>query len=431
MAIHALVLKGLAMVNLTNPEIATLLIRLMMALLSFHSIIAGYKMINQLYNQRIAAFTGILLASFWFLPFLSVRNMALMAAVPLYMTALYFMNLHFRKRNYILPFLSAILFSIGFLLANDTWIMVVMLFFSLLFATKYITSLVFITSFALAFLSVQLPFDLVNQVEPLVAVTTYFHDFFSSMQLYPLWYMVYLSPLVVMIPPVSFFLFWGLAASFKQLYFITIPALFTLVSSVFFGDSSFRLMLFTLPFIMVAGSSGWVVLKERSIFWAKHNSGYYLILLCFWSLNFLLLPFASTLYTRSTEIEAMQFLGKYKPVSSFVTEQTGNWHVVKMPHFYLNQQCTEIVVNQYFTPDSLKSALGKNPEQDPQFILFYGERNLKDRIEAMYPVLPNISYVTSLEPGITERFIKFFINDFPAETIVVYRNNYYIQSPVN
>ncbi len=430
-ALHALVFKGLETLNIHKPEIATTVIRLMMALLSFHTIIAGYKMVNQLYNQRIAAFTGILLAGFWFIPWLSVRNMALMAAVPLFMTALYFLNLHLRKPNYILPFLTGILCTIGFLLAYDTWIIVALLFLTLLFSAKYITALVFITAFALSHLSVQVPFDLVNKVEPLTAVSTYFQVFFKSLAVYPVWYLVYLLPFVVMIPPVSVFLFRGLATSFKQLYFITIPTIFTLISSIFFGESAVGLMLFTLPFIIVAGSSGWVLFIEKSVFWARHNSGYYLVLLCFWSLNFFLLPFASTLYARETEIEAMQFLSRYEPVNSFVSEQSGNEQVVRMPHFYLNQQCAEILVNQDFPPDSLKVWLRSNPEQDPQFILFYGERNLKDRIEAIYPVLPNISYVTSLESGITESFIKLLFKDFPAETIVVYRNNYYIQSPVN
>lgn len=430
-ALNALVFKGLVTLHINKPEIATTVIRLMMALLSFHTIIAGYKMVNQLYNQRIAAFTGILLAGFWFVPWLSVRNLALMAAVPLFMTALFFLNLHLRKPNYILPFLTGILCTIGFLLAYDTWIFVALLFLTLLFSANYITSLVFITAFSLSFISVQVPFDVVNQVEPLAAVSTYFLTFFHQIQISSQWYLVYVLPFILMIPPVSFFLFRGLATSFKNLYYITIPTILTLFCSIFFAQSTVELMLFTLPFVIVAGSSGWVLFLEKSKFWARHNSGYYLVLLCFWGLNFFLLPFASTLYARQTEIEAMQYLANYKPVRSFVCEQTGSKQLVSMPLLYLNHQCTEIVVNQSYPPDSLQNALRRKPDLNPQFILFYGEKDLKHRIESMYPVLPNISYVTSLEPGITESMLKFFITDFPAETIVVYRNNYYTQSPVN
>jgi hypothetical protein len=430
-ALHAVVFKFMAILKVNNPEVGIIVIRLMMALLTFHTIIAGYKIVNQLYNQRIAAFTGILLAGYWFVPWLSVRSMALLAAVPFFMTGLFFLNQHLIKRNYLLPFLTGILFSIGFLLAFDTWVFVLSLFITLLVSANVLTAILFGLAFSLSIVSVQVPVDLFNQAQPLFAIKSYFVAFFASFAIHPAWYLIIVLPLILMIPPVSFFLFRGLASSLKTLYYITVPAVFCLFASIFYAREAVGLMLFTIPFIVVAGSAGWVLFKEKSLFWKKHHSGYYLVLLCFWSLNFFLLPFASTLYTRQTEVEAMQYLSRFKPVNSFINEQTGTVKLVKLPHYYISQKCSEIVVNQIYTPDSLRVFLRKYPNQDPQFILFYGEKNLKNRIEAMYPVLPNISYVTSLEPGITERILNYFVRNLPAETIVVYRNNYYIQSPPN
>ncbi len=428
--IHAMVFKALQTIHITNPELSVMIIRFMLALFSYNTIIAGYKIVNKFFNPRIASFTGILLAGLWFVPWLTVRNADVLASIPLFMTAVYFIGLHLNSKNYILPFLAGILSGLGFLLAFDSWVFIIALVISLTLFRKLTTAVIYLLAFSASVISVQLPVDLYNNAPPLNPILNYFNNLFSDLTFNNSWFYFVITPFILLIPPVSFFIFRGIVTSFKKLYFIAVPGLICLLAGILIENFGIYLVIFSLPFLIVAGSSGWIVFIGRSAFWKVHRSGYYLVLICFWSLNFLLLPFSTTLFSRSSEVEAMVFLSKYDQLNYFVVEQTSGKKRVYMPRFYLNQNCGEIIIDNEFTADSLGTLLQAHPEHDPRFILFYGEQNLKKRIESIYPVLPNISYVTSIRPGISERVLKYLVSSYPAETIIIYKNNYFIQTQV-
>ena len=80
--IHFLILYSFKLIGITDPELKMFLIRVLHGALSLITVSLGYKITERLSNQQNARIVGLILASFWFMPFLSVRNLVEWVCVP-------------------------------------------------------------------------------------------------------------------------------------------------------------------------------------------------------------------------------------------------------------------------------------------------------------------------------------------------------------
>src|SRR5205085_83010 len=73
--LHYILFLILKFIGITDPQRIMYVVRGIHALISLVIIYCGFKITEKLSGQKQARFVGLLLAVFWFMPFLSVRNL--------------------------------------------------------------------------------------------------------------------------------------------------------------------------------------------------------------------------------------------------------------------------------------------------------------------------------------------------------------------
>ena len=79
---HFLLFSFLKLLHVTDPQVKMVIVRLIHATFSLITVYYGYRITEQLGGKRSAFLAGILLAIFWFMPWMSVRNLVEMVCVP-------------------------------------------------------------------------------------------------------------------------------------------------------------------------------------------------------------------------------------------------------------------------------------------------------------------------------------------------------------
>lgn len=116
--IHFIILKLLAIIGMVDPQFKMMVIRFIHALWSLLIIKYGYKIALQNSNERTAWYVGLFLAVFWFMPFVSVRNLVEFVCVPPILMAIHLLNQ--KQVNWKNFFLAGIILGIAFSIRFQT-----------------------------------------------------------------------------------------------------------------------------------------------------------------------------------------------------------------------------------------------------------------------------------------------------------------------
>ena len=100
--IHYVLFSVIKWLGIHNPDTKMYIIRILHALLSLLVVWGGYKIARQQAGERTAKRVGIFLAMLWFMPFLSVRNLVEIVAMPFLMWGLWLIYAAKEKRKYLL-----------------------------------------------------------------------------------------------------------------------------------------------------------------------------------------------------------------------------------------------------------------------------------------------------------------------------------------
>jgi hypothetical protein len=143
--------------------------------------------------------------------------------------------------------------------------------------------------------------------------------------------------------------------------------------------------------------------------------------LFFWILNLAALPVVSTVYSKKARVESMSYLSEFKNINSIVQE--GNTQLP--PRFYSGQWFAVFDIYDDSSYEGFKKQFissGKN--KLPNFVLFYEENELYNRVKKMKVIMPGLNYETTIEPGIVDRILYTLNPNNRNEKIFIYRNIY-------
>ena len=90
--LHYYIFKLLNLVGIVNPQIKMYVIRFLHALWSLLIIKYGYQITEQYANKKVAWYVGIFLCLYWFMPFMSVRNLVEFVCIPPVLMAIYYLK---------------------------------------------------------------------------------------------------------------------------------------------------------------------------------------------------------------------------------------------------------------------------------------------------------------------------------------------------
>ena len=115
----------------------------------------------------------------------------------------------------------------------------------------------------------------------------------------------------ILLPPVSLFLFAGFVKIWKKYLLLFLPTFIFLLFHSSFPNKQERFVLTVIPFFIIAGVLGWELIVRESEFWKRRKNFIKVSWIIFWTLNFILMPFISTHYSKKARVESMVYLSKY------------------------------------------------------------------------------------------------------------------------
>ncbi|MGZ6539709.1 MAG: glycosyltransferase family 39 protein, partial [Bacteroidia bacterium] len=320
--IHYYIFKFFKLIGLVNPQAKMFFIRLFHALWSLLVIKYSYKITEQYADKRTAWYVGIFAALYWFMPFMSVRNLVEFVCVPPILIAIYLLGKDkITSKN---------------VLIAGLWLGVA---FSIRFQTVFITAgiglalLIRRTSFknilllAFSFLAVvaltQGVVDYFIWKKPFAEFLSYVQYNLDNAGVYGTdnWHMYFDLIFGLLIPPLSFLLFTGYLVTWKKIPLIFWPVFFYLAFHTYFPNKQERFIMTVLPLMIISGTIGMFMIYEKR----KEKINIKLFRFCKWFvivLNMILLPVLTLSYSKRHRVESMTYLYNKNDSSSFMVEDS-------------------------------------------------------------------------------------------------------------
>jgi len=262
--------------------------------------------------------------------------------------------------------------------------------------------------------------------EPFQHVRGYFEYNKKNALHYPGSPWAYLSFIgVFILPPVSLFLTAGFFASIRKLAILVLPTLAFLLFHLLYPNKQERFILPILPFFVIAGVIGWNQLASSFTEARWHRISWKI----FWIINCSAMLILCFTYSKKSRVEAMNYLYEAGDCNNFILEFTHSDQGAMMPQFYSNCWTTYyyfkkgdpvegILRNADF--EATQTAGNIMPRALPNYILFYDDKMLDQRVATMKNFYPSLSYRTTIESGWFDQLLHTLNPKNSLEKIHIY-----------
>lgn len=439
--LHYLLIQGMEAIGIMNATSKMLVIRLLHALFSLLVVNYAYRITHLVSNKDMARYVGLLIATFWILPFVSVHNLAEFFAVPFLMLAIWFMlRPQYRDKPFKWAFFSGLVLGLSFSVWFFLFIFIVGFFIVLAIRKRWRVMGFVVLGLVVSVGLLQGFVDYYIWQEPFAELTTFFGNLeipFTKPNR-TIFSMYVIMLLLIMIPPISIFWLLGWFKSARINLLLFFPAFLMFLYFSFSIQQHERNIMAVFPFIVIAGVIGWNQILQKSVFWNNHPGLYRSMVMFFWVINFIVIIPVSTTYSKRSPVESMLFLQKHKnEISDILIEDSNRESVKSMPLFYMEKW-----VNMYKLPDykeyGAKNELVKRSNYEyilttpryfvsdsaniPDYVLFVGQKRLDERIQRLKPYIPDLIYQKTIKPGIIDRLLyKLNPKHNVNQSIYIYR----------
>jgi len=422
--IHFYIFKFLNLIGIVNPQSKMFFIRFVHALWSLLIIKYGYKITMQYADKKTAWYVGVFLTFFWFMPFMSVRNLVEFVCVPPILIAIYLLK---KETTYWKNFLVAGLWlGFAFSVRFQTLFIAAGIGLALLIQkTSFKNIIVLLFSFSFFVLLTQGFIDYIIWKKPFGEFSAYVQYNLDNANTYGTdnWHMYFDLIGGLLVPPLSIFLFAGYFLTWKKTPLLFWPTFFYLAFHTYFPNKQERFIMTVLPLIVISGTIGMFIIYER--YKSQVNQTLFRFSKTFVvSLNIVLLAVLSTSYSKRHRVEAMTYLySKHDDTEMFFVEDSNKQDDFLMPAlFYYGKWFSVYGINKTRTPDSALvyyKALEKSKK--PKYIIFWQAENIKARVDSIKKRFPNLKYETTIEPSLIDKTL-FFLNPLnDNQTAFIYK----------
>jgi hypothetical protein len=425
--IHYVLFLFFKLIGFDDPQGKMYIVRGLHALFSMLIVYSGYKIAEKISGMKTARMTGLLLSVFWFMPFLSVRNLVEVACIPPLMYATYLVILNHSANQWKLILLSGLMLAIAFSIRYQTILFAGGLCLALLLRGKLKASVFLFICFIFISALIQAVPDYLVFGKPFVEFEEYVrynrenaYGYFTNE-----WYMYLVLIGGLLIPPISLFLFWGYFSNWKKHLYLFLPAFIFLAFHSYFPNKQERFILPVIPFIITLGYIGWDEFYRRSAFWKKHPLLYRNVWIFFWIINIIPLIVVSASYSKKNRVESMVYLANKGDVVNIVIEDSNRDDVLIPPQFYMKKFTKFFRITKVTPPPNFyyEAYLCTSPEKRPNYVVFMQRDNMVKRVVALKKYLPTLTYEATIEPS----FIDWLLNKMnwhnKNQTSFIYRIN--------
>ncbi len=427
--LHFIIFKIFAYLGFNDPQSKMYVIRLLHAALSMIVVVLGYKLTLKLSGQKAAGIAGLMLALLWLFPFISVRNLVEFTCVPFLLWGTWILMKDQKKRS---PFLqglfAGLILGIAFSMRFQSMVYIGGIGLGLLILGRWKEAIsagigVVITAFLLL-----ATIDIYIWGYPFAELLEYINYNMHSYAEYIIgpWYQYILVLVLALIPPISFFLLFGFVYGFikdwKKYLLIFLPVFLFLVFHSYYPNKQERFILPIIPFIIIAGTAGWVQFQQHSAFWKKNKRLSFISWSFFWVINITVLLVISTTYSKRARVESMVYLSKYPAIDNILVENSNKSGINLLPMYYLGQWVGYSEITNVRPAAEVAVWYKENYLPEPDFIIFEGENNIEKRRSEVEKSFPGFEYETTISPGMIDR-ILFWLNPVNEnQNAYIYRN---------
>jgi len=432
--------------GIEHPETQMLFMRIIHAGYSLLTIFFAFRITQLLSNRKNAITAGWLLACIAILPNFSVRNLVEIVCIPPLLAGMWLLLKNVPLNDFsigpirLIPPVqqvtsvktgtsiigAALLMGLAVGFRYQTGLLVAMVGVVLALQHSLRSFIVFGAFSFIAFFITQLDDVLLWGGEPFQHLRGYFEYNKKNALNYPGSPWAYLSFIgVFILPPVSLFLTAGFFSSWKKLAIIVLPASAFLLFHLLYPNKQERFILPILPFFVIAGVIGWNELSTRwnNATWIRRSWQF------FWALNLTAMVVLCFTYSKRSRVEAMNYLYEAGDCNNFILEFTHSETGAMMPQFYSNCWTTYyyfkkgdpvegILRNAEY--ESQQTATALMPRALPNYVLFYDDEELDERVKQMKGYYPALAFRTTIEAGWFDKILHSLNPKNSLEKVHIY-----------
>ncbi len=413
--LHYYLFSFLNFIGWHDPQSRMTLIRFLHALWSLLIIYYGYKIVEKTSGKRVAWYAGIFLTFFWFMPFISVRNLVEFVCVPAILAAIWqLMQQDKLAKRFIyaglwLGFAFSVRFQTTFITAGIGIALLVQ-------RTSFKNIMALTGGFLIVLFFTQVVVDMVLWHRPFAEFQAYVQYNLDNATNYgvDVWHMYPDLILGLLIPPLSLLLFAGYFITWRKSPLIFWPTLLYLAFHMYFPNKQERFIMTVLPLIIISGTEGMFILYWK--YYSKINRSLFRVCkITVVTLNLILLSVLSVSYSKRHRVEAMTWFYENDREARFMLEDSNKENDVLIPPmYYVGRYSFTIGINKTFTADSALRGINELPKRErPAYVIFWQAENIESRVDSLKKRFPQLSYVTTIEPSLIDKTLHFLnpLND--------------------
>ena len=403
------------LIGVVNPKILMLINRLVHAAFSMIVVYYGMKITERLSDRKTAGMVGWLLALLWIMPFVSVRNLVEVAALPMLIYGMWLLLKKETARNFLISGLLIGL-SVSFRYQIGVFAMGVAAFYFFKWQFKLFSF--YSAGVLITFCITQGVVDYFIWGYPFAEMISYLTYNMSEgttylpNQNYFMYFIVLIGSLFI---PLGLLVGYGFFRSYRRYTLLFLPTLAFILFHTLYPNRQERFILSVLPFFIILGVIGFQQLtnfrwKDRlwKVSW-----------ILFWIFNIPFLLFATTMYSKKSRVEAMYHLYDNTIKSDrILLEGTASNKVSMMPKFYSKDWYTVFVERTDTSQD-----LTNNTQMKFDYIFFFDEKDLDKRIEAYKAIYPNMKLSKKSYPSAIDVMLRELNPRNANEYIEIWKTN--------
>lgn len=428
MTLHYGLLVFFKEVGITAPETIMLVIRFLHALYSLSVVTFGFRIAEILGGKQSAINVGIVLACFWLMPFMSVRNLVEMVCIPPLMAGWYMVlkMQHSPLRWIQYAILAGLLFGLTFSFRYQTALIPAGVALVLLWQKQWRCSTLFVfccgfgAFLAQGILDIRIHgYAFADFVEYARYNATHGHDYTTGP-----WYQYLLLLFGTLIPPASLLLLWGFGAMWRKAALFVIPILIFIGFHSYFPNKQERFILPVVPALLIVAVVGYKTIVRETVLVQQFLRVLRGIEYWFWGINVILLLLFSVHYSKKSRVETMLYLGRQHNVRGVIAGG-GTFGSPDPPMFYAGRQLLWYDYSAQIPGDVQRiGAQIRNVPADkkPNYAVLFGSTDLPERKAALQTVLgATLVENVVIQPGLLDALL-YRLN--PAgninETVYIY-----------
>ena len=418
----------LKFIGIESLNVQMYVVRLLHALWSLLIVYYGYKLTEKYTNRRTANIAGWTLALYFFMPWLAVRNLVEVVAIPFLMAATW---IYVKDDS---PKWGRVL-CVGVLMGMAMCVRFQVMFFiggfglALLIMKRWRDIFIFALGVILSFCVIQGIPDMILWHRPFAEFWEYISYNFANSTTYfnQPWYNYLLVILGLMLPPISVFIFGGFLYEWRK-WLLFLPSFAFLFFHSCFPNKQERFILTIIPFIIVLGIIGiydfWQKRKSTVMSTEVETSSLVKIFkICLYIsliLNIIALIPVTIHYSKKARVESMVYLSNY-PESEYYILEGMLTNGVRMP--------VEAYADHFFKAHG-EVYQGKEWDTEAEFIkdnkiafvLFEGEENIDERVAEAKKYFPNLVFDVKCEESFLDALVQAINPVNENYPIIIYRN---------